>query len=257
MKKNFFGILAAVGMAGAMLAVFLALQEGLPGLETELGMDKLRKEYVSENGNDEAETEDFDPSILGVRIDFQGLKEINKDIVGWIYVPGTQINYPILQHHSDNVYYLHHSFQREENVLGSIYIYSGFSPDFTDSHMILFGHNMASGQMFGELSNYSEKSFWEEYPNVYLYLPDRSMRCVIYSAHSCSVYDAVYRDDYVCGTEVYEEFIRHTKEAALWESGKTPDVNDTVITLSTCTDERDASRRFVVHCMVTETKKIK
>lgn len=255
MKKNFFVILAAVGICGAMLAVFLALQEGFPQLDVSLGMAKLREDYISEAGGDEAQTEDLDLSPLGLKIDFQGLKKVNRDIVGWIYIPDTKINYPVLQHDSDNVYYLHHSFRGEENVQGSIYIYSGFSADFTDSHMILFGHNMASGQMFGELSDYSEKSFWEEHPQLYLYLPRRSMECTIYSAHSCSVYDETYRKGHAYGTEAYEGFIRHTKELALWESGMTPSADEGIITLSTCTDEGDASRRFVVHCAVTKTKK--
>lgn len=256
MKKNFFGVLTALGISGAMLAVFLALQEAAPGLDLELDLAKLKKNYVSEGSAGETETEESDSSPLGIRIDFRGLKEINEDIVGWIYIPDTQINYPVLQHDSDNVYYLHHSFQGEENVLGSIYIYSGFSADFTDSHTVLFGHNMASGQMFGGLSDYSERAFLEEHREVYLYLPDRSLQCTVYSAHSCSVYDPAYRDDYEYGTKPYEQFIRHTKEAALWESDLTPSGDDTVITLSTCTDEGDASRRFVVHCMVTKTKKI-
>lgn len=249
MKNKLWGIVAALSLAGAMLAVFLALQEAMPYIDAGISVTELEKDFISTET-----TEESDLTPLGMEIDFDGLRQMNGDIIGWIYIPGTKVNYPILQHASDNNYYLYHSFKKEENILGSIYIYSEFSADFTDTHMILFGHNMSSGQMFGELSNYSDKTFWQEHPELYLYLPDRAMKCSIYSAYSCSIYDQTYEYNFERGTEEFSDFVWHTKEKSLWESRITPGDDARIITLSTCTDDRDASRRFVVNCIVTKTK---
>jgi sortase B len=249
LKKKILEALTALSLGGAALAVVLALLEEAPQLEEELAVSELQKRCVTESvGSQE------DGTPLGYQIDFEALKAVNEDIIGWIYIPDTQVNQPVLQHASDNSYYLHHSFENKENVLGSIYLYNDSAADFTDPHTVLFGHNMASGQMFGGLSQYSGQAFMESHREVYLYLPGRSMRCQVYSAYSCSVYDRTYLVPGAYGTEQYREWIRHTGQQSGWNSESVPSDEDQVITLSTCTDDRDASRRFVVNCYVTESR---
>ncbi len=89
-------------------------------------------------------------------IDFEKLNSINKDIKAWIYVPGTKIDYPILVGESDEEY-LYNDMNKEYTPLGSIFSYSG--TNFTKGNTFIFGHNMASRQMFGELRKYIDKDF--------------------------------------------------------------------------------------------------
>ncbi len=89
-------------------------------------------------------------------IDFEKLNSINKDIKAWIYVPGTKIDYPILVGESDEEY-LYNDMNKEYTPLGSIFSYSG--TNFTKGNTFIFGHNMASSQMFGELRKYIDKDF--------------------------------------------------------------------------------------------------
>lgn len=246
MREKLPSKLTSVCICGAVVFAVLSVQEAVPYFMAEIDQRELKDAYVAETElplePDEAER------LLGIRVDFAALKDINPDIVGWIYIPGTQVNYPVLCHPEDNAYYLSHSYNKKESKPGAIYIYHESSDDFTDAHTIIFGHNMASGQMFGELSNYSEKKYRDEHPYVYLCLPEQMLQCVVYSAYSCSVYDSTYRLDYTLGTEAFSELIRHTGELSLWESDYIPEKDEPVYTLSTCVDSGDASRRFVLNC---------
>ena len=97
--------------------------------------EKLIEEVIKETDSSKEgkETSEF-------VIDFQKLKEINKDVVGWIYIPKTKINYPIVQR-EDNWYYLNHDIYQKYNILGSIYMNAYNQNDFSDENTILFGHN--------------------------------------------------------------------------------------------------------------------
>jgi len=87
------------------------------------------------------------------QIDFDALKAINPDIVGWLYCAGTPINYPLVQG-SDNDYYLHHLYNRKPNKSGCLFIDFANVPDFTDHNTVIYGHNMKSGAMFAVLEKY-------------------------------------------------------------------------------------------------------
>lgn len=251
MKRFGSIILGLVFLAIAGILAALCVKEELPYIRAKREADAIAEKFILDGDGLRSE---IDITPLGMKIDFEGLKGINPDIIGWIYIPGTQVNYPILQHPSDDSYYLHHTPEGNENILGSVYTYASFSKDFTDPHMILFGHNMSSGQMFGELSNYTDRGFYGEYPYVYIYLPGKSMKCIIYSAYACSVGDATFTKGYGFNTAEFADFIRHTKDMSCWDSGITPTSVDSIITLSTCTDAGYASERFIVNCMVSKVK---
>ena len=107
-------------------------------------------------------------------VNFAGLKTQNGDICAWIYIPGTDVDYPVLQG-SDNAYYLNHDAYGEYSPDGSIFVDAGNNLDFEDFDTIIYGHNMSTGTMFKTLHNYEDDSFWESNRNVYIYLPDRVM----------------------------------------------------------------------------------
>ena len=97
----------------------------------------------------------------GKEIDFEGLRKINEDLVAWIQIPGIGVDYPVVQG-EDNEYYLYHTFQKENNKAGSIFLDYRNHDDFTDRRVILYGHNMKDGSMFSNLKQYQEVSMWDD-----------------------------------------------------------------------------------------------
>ena len=210
------------------------------------------EENDPEESVSESETEDPKGNRPMYRnIDFAGLQQISPEIVGWIYVPGTQIDYPICLG-SDNNYYLTHSFRRSQNALGEIFAPAETSDDLGDAHTILYGHNMRSGKMFGELSNYESSEFRDRYPYVYIYTPDQSYTCTVYAAYRTRYDSAVYTIGYETGTEVFREWINDTVEHAVYDCGIAPTGQEQIFTLSTCVDSGSAKDRYVVQCVVTD-----
>lgn len=196
---------------------------------------------------------DTENSPLEWTYDFAGLREINPDIVGWIYVPGTQIDYPICRG-SDDSYYLTHSFRRSQNALGAVFVPSETSEDLMEAHTILYGHNMRSGKMFGELSNYADQSFRNQYPFVYVYTSKASYSCTVYAAYRTRYDSDVYTIGYAKDTDAYREWIDKTVAQSLYDCGIAPTGTEQIFTLSTCVDSGSAKDRFVVQCVVTDQR---
>lgn len=107
------------------------------------------------------------------KIDWKKLKKINSDIVAWIKIPGTKINYPVVQA-KDNKEYLHKTFFKNYNSSGCIFLDSGCKKDFSSDNNIIYGHHMRNGSMFATLVKYKERSFWEKHQKIILYKPDET-----------------------------------------------------------------------------------
>ena len=128
------------------------------------------QEYVDDSlKKEKEETEDEKPQKTS--IDFEALKEINSDIVAWIRIPEV-FDYPVVQG-EDNQYYLSHTFRKESNKAGSIFLDYRNSRDFTDPNTVIYGHNMRNGSMFRSLHNYMDRSFFDENREVLIYMSDK------------------------------------------------------------------------------------
>ena len=163
--------------------------------EASAGYQKLQK-YIIEKPNVEKETEgrpenQEEPEENLTEIDFDGLRAINKDIVAWIRISGIGVDYPVVQG-KDNEHYLHYTFDGKTNKAGSIFLDYRNRPEFTDSKVILYGHNMKDGSMFSNLKKYQDGDFRREQGKVLLYLPDRVLECEIVECRQVSVRDSVY-----------------------------------------------------------------
>ena len=110
--------------------------------------------------------------------DWDSLLAQSPDIVGWIYVPGCDISYPVVQS-SDNDYYLDHTINGEYNRMGSIFLNADSAKDFSQDNSILYGHSVDIGGMFTNLSYFEDASFFEEHPYFYLLTPGQNYRCSI------------------------------------------------------------------------------
>ena len=176
-------------------------------------------------------------------INLDALRETNPAVVGWIFLPGTKINYPIVQG-EDNQHYLKHTWDQRKSAAGAIFMESTNSPDFSDFRTIIYGHNMSNSTMFSSLNRYDTEKNWKKYPYVYLVTDEGVLRYEIYSSYKAEVESGTYalelKDD-----RYKAAFIKTTKDEARYETGITPAVTDRLLTMSTCIG--DAYARRVVH----------
>ena len=102
-------------------------------------------------------------------IDFASLRVENPDIYAWIYIPDTNVNYPVLQNPTDDSYYLKHDKDGNYSEAGAIYSQLANKTDFSDPVTVLYGHNMNSGGMFATLHYFENKDFFDSHQDMYIY----------------------------------------------------------------------------------------
>lgn len=117
-------------------------------------------------------------------IDWEYLKSVNKDIIGWIEIEGTRISYPI-QKDNDSLYYLKHSFNKKYNSNGSIFTTD--NKPFECEETTIYGHNMKNGSMFSELGNYLNKNFCNNHLKIKIYTPNGDYIARVFSVYSIGV----------------------------------------------------------------------
>ena len=117
-------------------------------------------------------------------INWEELEKINKDIIGWINIKNTNINYPILKD-SEKLKYLKHSFDGKYNKNGSIFTLE--QQPFQEKETIIYGHNMKNGIMFSELSKYMEKEFWDKNSTINIYTKNQNYKATVFSCYSIGI----------------------------------------------------------------------
>lgn len=117
-----------------------------------------------------------------IPIDFESLWGMNLDIYAWIEIPGTKVDYPILQSATDDSYYLNHNIDGSEGYPGSIYTESYNGKTFEDFNTVIYGHNMKDDTMFGDLHKYEDSAFMKENSQVIIYTPEKILTYQIFAA---------------------------------------------------------------------------
>lgn len=170
------------------------------------------------------------------------LREVNPDVRGWILIPGTKLNYPIVQG-TDNDYYLNHTWDGISNSGGSVFLECRVSGDFSDFNTIIYGHRMMDGSMFGSLKYYRGQEYYREHPYIYLVDDGGVHRYEVFAAHEADVTSSTY---YLVFTDERKTaFIDDALTHSVIDTGVTPGCNDRILTLSTCTG-RGYESRWVV-----------
>lgn len=181
-------------------------------------------------------------------IDFASLKAINKDVVGWLYLPDTVINYPVVQG-EDNSYYLKRLVDGSYNANGSLFIDYQNQMDFSDDNTLIYGHHMDSGKMFATLVKYKSQEFYDEHPIIYFLTEEQNYKMEIFAGYVTTP-DS---DSYLLTAGSRAQTIEWMKEM-FHNSDFYADVTirpeDHIMTFSTCDyDFHDA--RYVVHGKMT------
>lgn len=170
----------------------------------------------------DTETEYLEP-------DWAALEAANPNLVGWLYVPGVDFSYPIVQG-SDNSYYLNHTASGAVNRIGAIFLDAGAAKDFTTDNSLIYGHSVDTGGMFTDMDKYEDQAFFDAHPYFYVLTPSGNYRCQVYTFAKTVEGTAYYQTDFGdYGTDIVNEM----KTTALYATDVDP-TGKKLITLSTC-----------------------
>lgn len=184
----------------------------------------------------------------GCPVDFEGMWEINEDVYAWITIPGTNIDYPILQHATDHSYYLNYNIDGSYGFPGCIYTENLNSKDFQDNNTLIYGHDLKAGTMFSQLHKFRDKAFFEENTKVYIYTPEEELTYTIFAAYLFDDRHLMYSFDFA-NKEVYASYLdmilNMRSMDALIREDVTVTVEDKIITLETCAHNQPDKRLLV------------
>ena len=184
-------------------------------------------------------------------IDFKALTEKYPDAYAWIRIPGTNVDYPIVQREGDNSYYLNHTIDGRKRIEGAIFTEEYNNKDFEDPNTLIYGHNMKNGSMFRTLHRYKDRKFFEENPYIYIYQEGKVLKYRIFAAYTYDDRHIMMSFDFEDKNvfQIYLNSILTNKEISSNIDLMVPvTVEDKIITLSTCTSNQN--QRYLVQAVL-------
>lgn len=250
-------LLCAIGVSAYQLA-----QDYFSGKQAKQAYEELKLQVRSTNEVPEEatvseeliETEEKEVPKLypALDVDVEALKNINEDFRGWLYYPGLDISYPVVQA-SDNDYYLHRSFEREELTAGCIFMDCGATPDFSDRNTFIFGHNMRDGSMFGSLKKLvSDTAICEENPYFYIYTQEAVYTYEIFAYYRVKEDSERYMTFSMDKT--YDTYVEWALENSIYQKEIDLSERNNIVTLSTCYGASGSGKRLLVHGVLIRTE---
>lgn len=174
----------------------------------------------------------------------QSLQELNPDVIGWIEIPESNIDYPVMQG-DNNQYYMDHTFYGTESAAGSVFMETQNRSDFSDLVTFVYGHRMRDGSMFGNLKYYEDSEYWAEHPEIYISTYAEEITYEIFSVHRAAVGSDTYTLFFEAG-DTYERYLQSEKEKSWYDTGVEVDKNDRILVLVTCTADQKNERIVVL-----------
>ncbi len=208
-----------------------------------IGQEVVTKEPLSEEETKRNREDILPPGNNGV--DHEFLQMMNADYAGYIVIPGTEVDYPVVQG-SDNSHYLRYDYYDKESISGCPFLDYRQEKDFSSFNSTICAHNQKDNKMFGTLDRYKDKAFWEANPYVYIMTPTGSYRYKIFSAYEQYYVDMIFSPQFPTDSSK-QELIDLAQERALYDTGVSVSITDHVLTLYTCTENSDI--RFVVQAV--------
>jgi len=191
--------------------------------ETTIAVEDASIPYISEQ------------KIAEITNRFRIVSKYSEDLIGWIYLANSDIDYPVVQGY-DNQYYLHHAPDKTQNQLGTIFLDYHCSNDFSDNQNILFGHNMNYG-MFGDIRSFKDRDCFEKHRYGWLFTKDSLYRIDFFALVIVSAYDSIY--DIPADNTAWLDSV---KENSLYDIEMEISERDCFIALSTCASDFEDAR---------------
>lgn len=200
--------------------------------------ENLIETIVEENfvEDDEEETSNSNP------VDFENLQSINSDVVAWIRIEGTSINYPIVQS-TDNEYYLQRDINKNYSYCGWIFMDYKNASSFIDKNTVIYGHNMKSGLMFADLQNVLNESLGTEII-IEIYTPTEKLNYMVFSCYKEEPEEYAIKSNIV-DDDTLGKYIKEMLKRSEISYNVVPDKSDKLLTLSTC--DSTGENRILVH----------
>lgn len=261
-KKNTNDKALILLLVGILIAAFLVIigviAFGMIKSGSKKEPEKKETEVKSISIDEPAEEPEPEPVMETVpqKIDFQGLWAVNPDAYAFIEIPGTQVNYPVMQSSTqEEDYYLNVTFEGVAALPGSIYSRMVNAKDFSDPITVIYGHDMLDGSYFGDLKNYVDRGFFDTYRDIFIYLPDRQLEYKI-------IAEVVYGDMLISEKHDLKDpnsvvsFVQELQGIQEAQNQYAEDIavtsEDRLVTLSTCIGDRPSNRRLIVAKLVNE-----
>lgn len=176
----------------------------------------------------------------------------NEDMAAWLVIPDTNIDYPVMWTPRDEEYYLRRNFDGKSDKNGCLILDTDSCPDPLTTNLIIHGHNMRSGAMFGKLANYEKEDFYKEHKQLILYTEKCQRNYEVIAVFRSQVYrisDQVfkfYKFFQADTQEEFDDFYQNIMALSLYDTGVTAQFGDHFLTLSTCSYHTETGRFVVV-----------
>ncbi len=214
---------------------------------------KKLQEQKAQSGSGEVRVDDILP-------EYQRLYASNSDLVGWIVIEGTDINYPVVQSKVYQEFYLDHNFDGEEDEAGAIFTDARNDVFAPDDNIIIYGHNMKNGSMYGTLQRYLGMTYYKEHQyisfdtlykkSLYRIMAVGLSKISEESSSSFKYYDYLnYKDE-----KEFHKYINNIKKLQAYDTGVAVNYGDKLITLSTCNSVEKDGRLFIIAKEVNDEK---
>lgn len=204
--------------------------EELAGLKESI----VQQQQSVENSSSEEAVGDEDPLLP----EYRPFYDMNEDMVGWLHIPGTRIDYPVMQTVESPDYYLKRSFYKKSSDWGAIYAREQCDVNTPSDNVVLYGHAMNDGSMFGTLNRYAAKAYWQEHPTINFDTLYEHHEYQIWAVFKTSAQEnegfTYHRYNEFSDEEAFDAFVSTVKELSFFDTGITPKYGDKLLTLSTC-----------------------
>ncbi len=243
-RHNYFRVIGIIFIIMGLVFLSLLIYGTYRDYKRAWDIRKLQKQRESVVGED--------IPVDSILPEYRKMYKTNSDLIGWIVIDGTDINYPVVQSKVYQEFYLDHNFDGEEDEAGSIFVDARNDVFFPDDNIIIYGHNMKNGSMFGTLQHYLDKDYYDKHSIISfdtLYKRCTYKIAVVglskisdESDDTFKYYDFLNAED----KKLFKEYVKNIKSLEAYETGVDFKYGDKFITLSTCNSVEEDGRLFIL-----------
>ncbi len=214
-------------------------------LKEDKKQEDIFKEIVEIAENTE-EIEKDNSQIKQQEINIKELYQINNDIIGWLKIDGTNINYPVMQTKDKPEYYLRKDFYKKYSYWGTPFLSESCDINTSDN-LIIYGHHINNSKMFGELENYKKEQYYNKHKNIKFYTMNDKREYEIIAVLKTTIYEFKYYNYININSEKeFNTFIDKCFELSFYNTSNKVTYGEKLITLSTCEYSRENGRLVIV-----------
>lgn len=226
-------LLAAAVIFGVLAYEYLSAQQSYNDIANSSGISQEVVDDIAAG----------DAGLETLVLDWDALRAINPDVVGWVMIPGTRINYPIVQT-TDNDYYLTHLFDGSASKVGSVFLDYENSSGFTDRNNMIYGHNMNDGSMFADITKFVDREYFDEHSEILIATPEQNYRLSAAFSFVCGGDEAVRQVDFADDAD-FQAYVNDLLARAAVANEVDPAAMANMFSLATCSYQFDDARTIL------------